>query len=438
MNGPSNELSLRESYNTIERSSAELVKSKKQGADALKAQLLDNLGQPLEALAELVKFKFCRQGLFTNVTQKLGQETALANLEIICEASRLPYDSVVSLARNRSALFGLKAIPATLQKILRDLNDDQKAALASRITKQEIEFLARAGVTLPSVEKQGLADVRSDTLWHSGDLFVSTLRNRDDDSVVTSSSPFIVSPVHSTHGKEPVFQRSDLESETAKAATTLGFEKIQEGNYLQCGALFIFGQLHYVDKIEKSIDQTRTVKKSQRKIFDCLARLNIKKIYLEGVAEGDPQFGADAREKVKKIFASYDPKKKLSKGQGKCLLLGAALVYAALNEDVVLLPTSSKRTRDFIASDMVPPDFNDFSKQEPDDYDFNPLVSGWTKSQQKFLVGEREVEMTKYILDDLNGRDSAAFVVGMGHRFQSGFHDHEHERHPDVYRKDFG
>lgn len=436
-------LSLRESYTLIQRNSAELVTSKMAGECVL-ASLHEHPQRQVDVLAELVKFKFHRQGICHSKVQKLQQELSLATLKKYCEPSDDHYMALISLARNRSTLFGMRAIPATLKRFLLDLDDDRKKALATKIGEQAVRFLARSGITLPTVEENEQVilphfDSGHDFLGGRQSSFPGMDGHRPYFSELPCRHSFEELPAPSIPVERSFDRRLSLDTRIVCAAKAQGFKKIQDGDYFGFGSLFILGQTHYVDGIERNPAEKSEVEQSQRKIFDCLTDLKVKKIYLEGFVEGDDQFDPTSTEPIKKIFASYHPKKSLTDKQRNCLLAGGAYTYAALNDDVVLYPTSSKTTAFYLCSDMLPMDIDvardGLGGQESENSDFQPLVPGWTKSQQKFLVDRREAEMTRYILGELDGRDEAALVVGMAHQFNDGFH--QQGRRPVVYRKDF-
>jgi len=147
---------------------------------------------------------------------------------------------------------------------------------------------------------------------------------------------------------------------------------------------------------------------------------------------------------VKKIFPRYEPAMRLTEEQRKFLSRGAAVVYAGLFDDVVLHASTSKTTDFYVRSDMVPCEFQEkYDRRDSSESsesvsgEFTPLMRGWSRAQQKFLLEGREDEMAKYIQRDLQGHPRAvALVVGLGHQFNTalkrpGFC-------PPVYRKDFG
>lgn len=208
--------------------------------------------------------------------------------------------------------------------------------------------------------------------------------------------------------------------------------------------MIILGQLHHVKGIEKFPTQQSTVDQSQRRILDCLISLKVKDVYLEGLAEGHDEITPEVMKLVKKIFPRYEPAMRLTEEQRKFLSRGAAVVYAGLFDDVVLHASTSKTTDFYVRSDMVPCEFQEkYDRRDSSESsesvsgEFTPLMRGWSRAQQKFLLEGREDEMAKYIQRDLQGHPRAvALVVGLGHQFNTalkrpGFC-------PPVYRKDFG
>lgn len=441
-------LPLRDSYSALSRNSNQLVSAKYHAAMHLKMVLIGDAENPgVDILAALVKLKFNRQGLTNSAQQKIEQEKALATLKACCNNDDKLYGELISLARNRNSVFGMRAIPGTLKGLLNGLTDAQKQALAGKISVDEIRFLERSAVNLPTPVESNEAVrpvlISDPVQQHLERATINLLSSASDyRQPEMTASPPVKEPVSpSFHYKRAdLHRRPPTTQEALRAAKSQGFRQVQRGDAGQHGAVIILGQLHNVDGLKRLPAEQREVEQSQRQILDALIDLNVKEVYVEGLIDGDEELVLQLIEAIKKDFTDYHPNMTLTEKQTEHLLFGAAFVYAALNNDVVLCATSSKATGMDVNSDMVPLSIQ-VKVDDGDDSDieaeFTAPVPGWSQAQTRFLVNYREKEMGEYIQTGLAGTHKAvALVVGLGHKFDTALFWRENS--PVVLRKDFG
>jgi hypothetical protein len=188
-----------------------------------------------------------------------------------------------------------------LKNLLNDIGSDHRAEMAFRLSENQRNFLYDAGVDMPS-------------------------------KVVENRHPTFLHQV-------PVPQ-------------ALGFQLADTGGNPGQGTIFYFGQAHYTPQLDDgSLCETRVqeirnkIQESQRSILDGLLALNVKHVFDEGVCETMETPPEEVKRLAQKVFKDYRAGSQLTDVQAEMLTqFGASLVYACLNDGVVLHATSNKET----------------------------------------------------------------------------------------------
>lgn len=431
------------SYNSLARSSSELEPKKDLGVFALENLLKDSLSEAARGrniLIALIQFKYHRNAhipLINNTHQQ--QEKALQSLNTQCRGEE--YDLFVSLARNKGTGGLLRDIPRHLRDLLNGLSDEHKAAIAQQLTEDERNFLYQAGVNMPSAvpEKDSVISLGGDIESHptSGTTSRGWEVRSDRDMLELDRPPLAVKIESDTtslssfceaRGKDVLLRRSDKgSSDLVKEVQSQGFKLIsKKSDPIRHGTILFFGQFHNVEGLESSPTAQRNVERSQQSILDSLLRLNIKHVFLEGCAYAiyEPR----GLEEIREVFRGYKAGDTLTEQQKQMILeVGVSVVYATLNEGVVLHGTTSHE-HEF--------NLNVYWEIHGDRLSAEEDVTKWTVEDREVILYAREKlamrSMQRFLEDS---PQPVALVFGKGHNFSTAFDDEGFL--PQFYRKDF-